>query len=79
MRHKKRFSIKLVALGFAVAAIAAPSAQARLDPEPTGPELRALHQATLAKSVRVAGTKKVAQRVSLPRRPIREYEPGESG
>lgn len=77
MSHKKRFSIKLVALGFAVAAIA-PSAQARPDPEPTGPELRALHQAIVAKSVRVAGAK-VAQRVSLPRRPIREYEPGESG
>ena len=78
MSHKKRFSIKLVALGFAVAAIAAPSAQARLDPEPTGAELRALHQAIVGKSVRVAGAK-VAQRVSLPRRPIREYEPGESG
>ena len=57
MRHKKRFSIKLVALGFAVAAIAAPSAQARPDPEPTGPELRALHHAIAAKSVRVAGAK----------------------
>ncbi len=78
MSHKKRFSIKLVALGFGVAAIAAPSAQARPDPEPTGPELRALHQAIVAKSVRVAAAK-VVQRVSLPRRPIREYEPGESG
>jgi uncharacterized lipoprotein YbaY len=77
MRFKKRFSIKLVALGFAVAAIAAPSAQARPDPEPTGVELRALHQAKV-KSVRVSGVK-VTQRVSLPRRPIREYEPGESG
>ena len=55
MSHKKRFSIRLVALGFAVAAIAAPSAQARLDPEPTGAELRALHQAIVGKSVRVAG------------------------
>ena len=68
MRHKKRFSIKLVALGFAVAAIAAPSAQ----------ELLALHHAIAAKSVRVAGAK-LTQRLSLPRRPIREYEPGESG
>ena len=76
MRHKNRFSF--VALGLAVAAIAAPSAQARPDPEPTGPELRALHQAILAKSVRATGAK-VSQRVSLPRRPIREYEPGESG
>ena len=76
MRHKRRFSIKLVALGFAIAALAAPSAQARPDPEPTGPELRALHQAIVAKSVRVASAK-VERRVSLPRRPIREYEPGE--
>jgi hypothetical protein len=30
------------------------------------------------KSVRVSGVK-VTQRFSLPRRPIREYEPGESG
>lgn len=78
MRHEKRFGIKLVAFGFAVAAIAAPSAQARPDPEPTGPELRALHQA-MVKSVRPAVAVKVAQRVSLPRRPIREYDPGESG
>ncbi|MGH3081091.1 MAG: hypothetical protein ACRDNH_08160 [Gaiellaceae bacterium] len=32
MERRKRFTIKLIALGFAVAAMAAPSAQARLDP-----------------------------------------------
>ena len=32
MQHRKRFTIKLIALGFALAAVAAPSAQARLDP-----------------------------------------------
>jgi len=78
MRHKKRFTIKLLALGFAVAAIAAPSAQARPDPELPGDQVRALQEAK-AKSVRAAKAVKVTQRVSLPRRPIREYEPGESG
>ena len=32
MQRRKRLTIKLIALGFAVAAMAAPSAQARLDP-----------------------------------------------
>jgi hypothetical protein len=32
MQRRKRLTIKLVALGFAVAAMAAPTAQARLDP-----------------------------------------------
>jgi hypothetical protein len=32
MRRWKRFTIKLVALGFVVAAMGAPTAQARLDP-----------------------------------------------
>jgi O-antigen ligase len=36
MKRKKRFTIKLVALGFAIAALAAPSAQAYLDPSGTG-------------------------------------------
>jgi hypothetical protein len=36
MKRRKRFTIKLVALGFAVAALAAPSAQAYLDPSGTG-------------------------------------------
>ena len=31
MKRRKRFTIKLVALGFAVTALAAPTAQARLD------------------------------------------------
>jgi hypothetical protein len=78
MRFKKRFGIKLVALGFAIAALAAPSAQARPDPEPPGDQVRALQEAK-AKSIRAAVAVKVTRRVSLPRRPIREYEPGESG
>lgn len=78
MRHKKRFSVKLVALGFAVAAVAAPSVQAMPDPWPTGEELRVLQQVK-AKSVRPASRARTTQPVRLPRRPIREYEPGESG
>jgi hypothetical protein len=39
MQRRKRFTIKLIALGFAVAAIAAPSAQARLDPGPDGTKI----------------------------------------
>jgi len=36
MKRKKRFTIKLVALGFAITALASPSAQAYLDPSGTG-------------------------------------------
>jgi uncharacterized lipoprotein YbaY len=72
MRRSKRFSIKLVAVGFAAAALAAPSAQAM--PDLPGDEVRALQEAK-AKSVRAAGTVKSTQRIRLPRRPIREYEP----
>jgi hypothetical protein len=78
MRHKKQLSIKLVALGFAVTAIAAPSAQAMPDPWLPGEEMRALQQVK-AKSVRPAKSARTTQPVTLPRRPIREYEPGESG
>jgi hypothetical protein len=78
MRHKKQLSIKLVALGFAVTAIAAPSVQAMPDPWLPGEEMRALQQVK-AKSVRPAKSARTTQPVTLPRRPIREYEPGESG
>ena len=37
MKRRKRFTIRLVALGFAVTALAAPTAQARLDPTSGGP------------------------------------------
>jgi hypothetical protein len=39
MQRRKRFTIKLIALGFAAAAIAAPSAQARFDPGPDGTKI----------------------------------------
>jgi hypothetical protein len=43
MRRKKRFTLRLVAVGFAVAALGAPAAQAM--PEGvTGVELRGLHE-----------------------------------
>jgi hypothetical protein len=42
MRRKKRFTIKMVALGFAAAAIAAPAAQA-IPESVQGSDLRALH------------------------------------
>ena len=77
MRGKKRFSLKLVVSGFAVAAIAAPAGQARPDPEPTGPELLALHQVIVAKSVRTVSRAKTTQPVRVIPRHIREYEPGE--
>lgn len=43
MKRRKRFAIRLVALGFAVTAVAAPTAYAGPDGM-TGPELRTLHQ-----------------------------------
>jgi hypothetical protein len=46
MKRKKRFAIRLVALGFAVTAIAAPTAQAGPDGM-TGPELRAIHESAV--------------------------------
>lgn len=75
MKRRKRFSIKLVALGFALAALAAPSAQAM--PDLPGDQVRALQEAK-AKSVRSASVRST-RRASLPRRPIREYEPEVSG
>ena len=47
MKRKKRYTIKLVALGFAVAAIGAPAAQARPDGM-TGSEVRSLHDSAIA-------------------------------
>jgi hypothetical protein len=48
MRRKKRFTIRLVALGFAVAALGAPAAQA-MPEDLIGDELRGLHESqTLA-------------------------------
>ncbi len=44
MRRRKRFTLRLVVLGFAVAAIGAPTAQAMPD-DLTGPEVRALQRA----------------------------------
>ena len=73
MRHGKRFTIKVLAGAFSVAALAAP-AQA-MPPDLPGDQVRALQEAK-AKSVRPARVKSV-RRVSLPRQPIREYEPRE--
>jgi hypothetical protein len=50
MKRRKRFTIRLVALGFAVTAIAAPTAQA--GPEGlTGPELRSVHESLVPTDV----------------------------
>jgi hypothetical protein len=46
MKRRKRFAIRLVALGFAVTALAAPTAQAGPDGI-TGPELRAIHESAV--------------------------------
>jgi hypothetical protein len=52
MRHRKRVTLRLIVLGFAVAALGAPAAQAM--PEGlTGPEARALQQAQ-QRAVRVS-------------------------
>jgi hypothetical protein len=49
MRRKKRYALRLVALGFAVTAIAAPTAQAGPDGM-TGPEARSVHASLVATS-----------------------------
>ena len=72
MRRRKRFTIKVLSVTFAAAALAAPSALA-MPPDLPGDQVRALHEAKVSK-VRPAKAK-AAQRASLPRRPIREYEP----
>ena len=80
MRRKKRFTLRLLAVGFAVAAFAAPSAQSMPPPEDLpGDQVRALHEAKV-KTLRAAGRAvKSSQRARVARRPIREYEPGVSG
>ena len=85
MRRRKRLTINVLAgafedvrrvvaheVAFAVAALATPTAQA-MPPDLPGDQVRALHEAK-AKSVRPAKVKTI-RRVSLPRQPIREYEP----
>ena len=72
MRRRKRFAIKVFAGALAVAALAAPAAQP-MPPELPGDQVRALHEAK-ANKVRAAAVKSVG-RVSVPRRPIREFEP----
>jgi hypothetical protein len=47
MKRRKRFAIRFVALGFAVTAIAAPTAQAGPDGM-TGPELRSVHESLVS-------------------------------
>jgi hypothetical protein len=50
MKRRKRYAIRLAALGFAVTAIAAPTAQA--GPEGlTGPELRSVHESLVPTDV----------------------------
>jgi hypothetical protein len=75
MRRRKRLTITVLAGAFAVAAFATPAAQA-MPPDLPGDQVRALQEAK-AKSVRPARVKSV-RRVSLPRQPIREYEPRET-
>ena len=72
MRRRKRLTIKVLAGALAVAALTTPTAQA-MPPDLPGDQVRAMHEAK-AKSVRPA-TAKAIRRVSLPRQPIREYEP----
>ena len=72
MRHRKLFTTMALAAAFAVAALAGPTAQA-MPPDLPGDQVRALQEAK-AKSVRTAKAKTI-RRVSLPRQPIREYEP----
>jgi hypothetical protein len=72
MRLRKRLTINVLAGAFAVAALATPTAQA-MPPDLPGDQVRALQEAK-AKSVRPAKVKTI-RRVSLPRQPIREYEP----
>ena len=74
MRRRKRFTIKVLAGAFAAAALAVPASQAMPPPEDLpGDQVRALREAK-AKKVGPA-TAKTVRRVSLPRRPIREYQP----
>jgi hypothetical protein len=47
MKRRKRYFIRLAALGFAVTAIAAPAAQAGPDGL-TGPEMRSIHESLVA-------------------------------
>ena len=74
MRHRKRFAIKVLAVGFAVAAFAAPSALSMPPPEDLpGDQVRALREAK-AKNFR-AGPVRSTPRARVTRQPIREYQP----
>jgi hypothetical protein len=59
MKRRKRFAIRLVALGFAVTALAAPTAQAGPDGI-TGPELRAIHESVVTTDVLLAPDDRVS-------------------
>jgi hypothetical protein len=80
MRRRKRFTIKLLVVGFAVGAFAAPSAQSMPPPEDLpGDQVRAFREAK-AKNIRDAGRAvRSTQRARPARQPIREYEPEVSG
>jgi hypothetical protein len=54
MKRRKRFTIKMVALGLAVAAVAAPAAQAGPDGM-SGPELRSIHDSAVLSAGNVIG------------------------
>ena len=71
MRGRKGLTTMVLAGAFAVAALSAPTAQAM---PPDLPGDHAALQEAKAKNVRTA-TAKTIRRVSLPRQPIREYEP----
>jgi hypothetical protein len=78
MRHRKRFAIKVLAVGFAVGAFAAPSALSMPPPEDLpGDQVRALREAK-GKNLRTSPVRS-PQRARVVRRPIREYEPEVSG
>ena len=72
MRRRKGLTTVVLAGAFAVAALSGPAAQA-MPPDLPGDQVRALQEAK-AKNVRTAKAKTI-RRVSLPRQPIREYEP----
>ena len=80
MKRKKRVAIKLLAVGFAVAAFAAPSAQSMPPPEDLpGDQVRALHKEKAKARQAAAGAVRSTERARQARQPIRVYEPEVSG
>jgi hypothetical protein len=72
MKRRKRFALKLIALGFASAAIGAPTAQAMPDGM-TGEDMRELREARAKADVEARSSRATNRTVPIrrPRRPIR--------